>query len=87
MCEWIGPEAVRVSNAVQHVSNDLHVHFNMTTCECLLVIKTTRLVHAGMWSCAFENIEEGEIEGNKLCLETHDIDTIKRDNKVHYIIS
>ena len=83
VCEWTGPEGVRVSNAVQHVSNDLHVHLNVSTCECLLVIGTTRLDHAGMWSCALENNVEGDVEGNKLCLETHDIDSMKKVNKVN----
>ena len=38
------------------VSRGLHVEYDVSTCQCYLVITETILEHAGVWSCKQENV-------------------------------
>ena len=39
-----------------NIINGLHVQYNVSTCECYLIITETILEHAGVWSCKQRNV-------------------------------
>ena len=66
-CEWTGPGDIHVSSKIQSASGSLRVKYNMTSCDCVLIIDNTNLDHAGVWSCAMENVT---VVNRELSLQT-----------------
>ena len=85
------PGDIQVSSKTHPGSgSSLSVKYNLTTCDCVLIIEDANLDHAGVWSCAMANVT---VANRELSLQTFEHEEninnnegTRRRQKIFYIL-